>query len=133
MHRLRPHSRGFTLLLGALTTLASFATDMGLPVLAEMAGSLGIPVGRAALSLSVFMAGFALGPLAFGPAGVMYAADSTAGKIYALDLGAGIHLLPEYKSFTVGPFFRYTQGAIEVSRVSEVHRHSTGGYVAFEF
>ena len=30
MHRLRPHSRGFTLLLGALTTLASFATDMGL-------------------------------------------------------------------------------------------------------
>jgi MFS transporter, DHA1 family, multidrug resistance protein len=67
MHRLRPHSRGFTLLLGALTTLASFATDMGLPVLAEMAGSLGIPVGRAALSLSVFMAGFALGPLVFGP------------------------------------------------------------------
>ena len=38
MHRLRPHSRAFTLLLGALTTLASFATDMGLPVLAEMAG-----------------------------------------------------------------------------------------------
>ena len=67
MHRLRPHSRGFTLLLGALTTLASFATDMGLPVLAEMADSLGVPPGRAALSLSVFMAGFALGPLVFGP------------------------------------------------------------------
>jgi DHA1 family bicyclomycin/chloramphenicol resistance-like MFS transporter len=67
MHRLRPHSRGFTLLLGALTTLASFATDMGLPVLAEMADSLGVPAGRAALSLSVFMAGFALGPLVFGP------------------------------------------------------------------
>ena len=67
MHRLRPHSRGFTLLLGALTTLASFATDMGLPVLAGMADSLGVPAGRAALSLSVFMAGFALGPLVFGP------------------------------------------------------------------
>jgi MFS transporter, DHA1 family, multidrug resistance protein len=67
MHRLRPHSRAFTILLGALTTLASFATDMGLPVLAEMSDSLGIPAGRAALSLSVFMAGFALGPLAFGP------------------------------------------------------------------
>ena len=67
MHRLHPHSRGFTLLLGALTTLASFATDMGLPVLAEMADSLGVPAGRAALSLSVFMAGFALGPLVFGP------------------------------------------------------------------
>jgi len=67
MHRLHPHSRGFTLLLGALTTLASFATDMGLPVLAQMADSLGVPAGRAALSLSVFMAGFGLGPLAFGP------------------------------------------------------------------
>jgi hypothetical protein len=29
-----------------------------------------------------------LGPLGFGPNGVMYAADSIAGKIYALDLGA---------------------------------------------
>jgi hypothetical protein len=29
-----------------------------------------------------------LGPLTFGPNGVMYAADSLAGKIYALDLGA---------------------------------------------
>jgi hypothetical protein len=29
-----------------------------------------------------------IGPLAFGPDGVLYAADSLAGKIYALDLGA---------------------------------------------
>lgn len=29
-----------------------------------------------------------IGPLGFGPSGVMYAADSVAGKIYALDLGA---------------------------------------------
>src|SRR5215207_4463373 len=67
MHRLRPHSVPFTLLLGALATLASFATDMGLPVLAETAASLGVAPGRAALTMSVFLAGFALGPLAFGP------------------------------------------------------------------
>ena len=67
MHRLRPHTVAFTLLLGALATLASFATDMGLPVLDEMAASLGVAPGRAALSLSVFMAGFAFGPLVFGP------------------------------------------------------------------
>src|SRR6476659_5493050 len=67
MRRLGPHTVAFTFLLGALATLASFATDMGLPVLGEMAHSLGIPPGRAALSLSVFMAGFALGPLVFGP------------------------------------------------------------------
>src|SRR6476659_2371227 len=67
MRRLGPHTVAFTFLLGALATLASFATDMGLPVLGEMAASLGVAPGRAALSLSVFMAGFALGPLVFGP------------------------------------------------------------------
>lgn len=67
MNRLRPHSIAFTLLLGALVTLASFATDMGLPVLGETAASLHVTPARAALTLSVFMAGFALGPLVFGP------------------------------------------------------------------
>lgn len=67
MSRLRPHSVGFTLLLGTLVTLASFATDMGLPVLAATAASLGVAPGEAALTLSVFMAGFALGPLLFAP------------------------------------------------------------------
>lgn len=64
---LRPHSLSFTLLLASLVTLASFATDMGLPVLAATAASLGVAPGTAALTLGVFMAGFALGPLFFGP------------------------------------------------------------------
>jgi DHA1 family bicyclomycin/chloramphenicol resistance-like MFS transporter len=67
MTRIRPHSIAFTLLLGALVTLASFATDMGLPVLADTAHSLAVSPARAALTFSVFMAGFALGPLVFGP------------------------------------------------------------------
>jgi DHA1 family bicyclomycin/chloramphenicol resistance-like MFS transporter len=65
--RLDPHSTAFTILLGSLVTLASFATDMGLPVLAETARSLGVTPGAAALTLSVFLAGFAIGPLVFGP------------------------------------------------------------------
>ncbi len=40
---------------------------MGLPVLAETGASLGVTPGRAALTLSVFMAGYALGPLVVGP------------------------------------------------------------------
>jgi MFS transporter, DHA1 family, multidrug resistance protein len=64
---LRPHSVPFTLVLGSLVTLASFATDMGLPVLAATAASLGVAPGTAALTLGVFLAGFALGPLVFGP------------------------------------------------------------------
>ena len=65
--RLRPHSLTFTLLLGALVTLASFATDMGLPVLSSTAASLGVSPATAALTMSVFMAGFAFGPLVLGP------------------------------------------------------------------
>jgi DHA1 family bicyclomycin/chloramphenicol resistance-like MFS transporter len=65
--RIRPQSPAFTILLGALVTLASFATDMGLPVLDQTAASLGVTAATAALTLSVFMAGFATGPLVFGP------------------------------------------------------------------
>ena len=67
MPRLRPASPAFTALLGALVTLGSFATDMGLPVLAATAASLGVTPARAALTFSAFMAGFAAGPLVFGP------------------------------------------------------------------
>ena len=67
MSSLRPHTLSFTLLLGALVTLASFATDMGLPVLGATASSLGVTPATAALTFSVFLAGFAAGPLVFGP------------------------------------------------------------------
>ena len=67
MKPLNPHSIRFTLLLGSLVTLASFATDMARPVLSATALSLGITPARAALTRSVFMAGFAVGPLVFGP------------------------------------------------------------------
>ena len=67
MRPLRTETSSFTLLLGAIVTMGSFATDMGLPVLAATAASLGVTPGRAALTLSVFLAGFAVGPLVFGP------------------------------------------------------------------
>ncbi len=65
--RLRPTSPAFTVLLATLVTLASFATDMGLPVLDATAAALGVAPATAALTLSVFMVGFATGPLVFGP------------------------------------------------------------------
>ena len=67
MSRLNPHSVRFTLLLASLVTLASFATDMGLPVLAETGASLGVTPATAALTMSVFMIGFAFGPLVVAP------------------------------------------------------------------
>lgn len=65
--RLSATSPGFTLLLAGLATLSAFATDMSLPVLADTAASFGAPVGRAALTLSTFMIGFAVAPLVSGP------------------------------------------------------------------
>ncbi len=65
--RLATHSPFFTLLLAAVATLAAFATDMSLPVLADTAASFSVTVGRAALSLSTFMIGFAVAPLLSGP------------------------------------------------------------------
>jgi MFS transporter, DHA1 family, multidrug resistance protein len=87
MARLRPHSVAFILLLGSLVTLASFATDMGLPVLAATATSLGVTAGKAALTLSVFMAGFALGPLLFAPL------SDARGRRPILLLGSGMFAL----------------------------------------
>lgn len=65
--RLASTSPLFTLLLAALATLAAFATDMSLPVLDETARTFGVPVGRAALTLSTFLIGFAFAPLFSGP------------------------------------------------------------------
>lgn len=65
--RLSIHSPLFTLLLAACATLSAFATDMSLPVLADTAASFGVSVGRATLSLSTFMIGFAVAPLLSGP------------------------------------------------------------------
>lgn len=65
--RLAATSPLFTLLLAGLATLSAFATDMSLPVLGDTAATFGVPVGRAALTLSTFMIGFAVAPLVSGP------------------------------------------------------------------
>ncbi len=65
--RLPATSPLFTLLLAGLATLSAFATDMSLPVLGDTAATFGVPVGRAALTLSTFMIGFAVAPLVSGP------------------------------------------------------------------
>src|SRR5690349_18715720 len=65
--RIRPGSFAFTLLLGALSMLPPFSIDMGLPALPAMAQSLGTTSAGASLSLSLFMLGFALAPLVYGP------------------------------------------------------------------
>lgn len=55
------------LLLASLAGLTPLAIDMYLPSLPTIADDLGVPVAQAQLTISVFLAGFALGQLFYGP------------------------------------------------------------------
>ncbi|MHA6964229.1 Bcr/CflA family multidrug efflux MFS transporter [Zobellella denitrificans] len=55
------------LLLASLAGLTPLAIDMYLPSLPTIARDLGVPVAQAQLTISVFLAGFALGQLFYGP------------------------------------------------------------------
>ena len=60
-------SVAFILLLGALAALPPLAIDMGLPALPDLEQSLGASSTLAGMTLSVFLFGFAAGPLVLGP------------------------------------------------------------------
>ena len=106
MSRLNPHSVRFTLLLASLVTLGSFATDMGLPVLAATASSLGVAPATAALTMSVFMVGFAFGPLVVAPVSDRF------GRRPVLLLGVAA-----FAAFGALGAFAYSLGALLVWRL----------------
>ncbi|CAM4027298.1 multidrug effflux MFS transporter [Vreelandella rituensis] len=59
--------RRVAVLVAANTALAPFAIDAYLPAMAALAESIGASIHRTELSISVFLFGFALGQLFFGP------------------------------------------------------------------
>ncbi|MCH4563729.1 multidrug effflux MFS transporter [Halomonas sp. EGI 63088] len=61
------NARRVALLVAANTALAPFAIDAYLPAMAALAASVGASIHHAELSISVFLAGFAIGQLLFGP------------------------------------------------------------------
>lgn len=62
-----PTSRAFVVLLGALTALTALSIDMSLPALPRLAAVFATTPDKAQLTLSVFLIGFAIGQLAYGP------------------------------------------------------------------
>lgn len=64
---LSPHSRGLIFLLGALTGLTALSIDMSLPALPTLAQVFGTDADRAALTLSMFLAGYSVSQLFYGP------------------------------------------------------------------
>ncbi|WP_213766203.1 multidrug effflux MFS transporter [Caballeronia sp. dw_19] len=65
--RLAPQSILFAVFLGALAALPPISIDMALPALGNIANALDASASQAGLTLSLFMAGFAVGPIAYGP------------------------------------------------------------------
>jgi len=59
--------RSLLFLLASLTALAPLAIDAYLPAIPSMAISFGTSIHRVELSLSLFLAGFAIGQLIGGP------------------------------------------------------------------
>jgi MFS transporter, DHA1 family, multidrug resistance protein len=70
--RIPPTSTAFTLLLGFLVALPSFGIDMSLPALTATGAALRVAPGQAGLMMSLFMLGFAIAPLVYGPASDRY-------------------------------------------------------------
>src|SRR5258708_1382665 len=62
-----PASMAFTLLMSFLSALPSFAIDMSLPAITETAAALRVAPAQAGLMMSLFMVGFAVAPLFYGP------------------------------------------------------------------
>ena len=60
-------SVAFTLMLGALAALPPLGIDMSLPALPSIASGLSTSAAASGATLSIFLLGFALAPLIFGP------------------------------------------------------------------
>ena len=65
--KIGPESRAFVFLLGALTALTALAIDMSLPALPELGHAFNAPPHQVQLTLSLFIAGYAVGQLVVGP------------------------------------------------------------------
>ncbi|MFZ4530780.1 MAG: multidrug effflux MFS transporter [Alsobacter sp.] len=64
---LRPDTLALTVVLALLTALGPLSTDMYLPSLPAIAQALGADTARTQLTLSLFLVGFAVGQLIWGP------------------------------------------------------------------
>src|ERR1700681_1975497 len=83
--RVPPASMTFTLLLSFLVALPSFGIDMNLPALTAKGAALHVTPAQAGLMMSLFMLGFAVAPLFYGPASDRYGRKPRRGvRLHAL-------------------------------------------------
>ena len=87
---LRPQSLGFTFLIGALAALPPLSIDLGLPALTLLQTHLGASPAQAAMTLSLFLAGFGVSQLVMGPLSDRYGRRPVMLAGMALYAAAGI-------------------------------------------
>lgn len=57
----------FIVMLGLLSALPPLATDIGLPAIPNLQANFGVSIGQATQTLTLFLLGFSIGPVLFGP------------------------------------------------------------------
>lgn len=105
-----PQSLVFIVFLAALAGLPPLSIDMALPALHAIATTLDTSPGRAGLTLSLFMAGFAITPLIYGPL------SDRVGRRPVLLFGLGLFTISSVAcafspSITVLLLARFAEGA----------------------
>ncbi|MCC2976848.1 Bcr/CflA family efflux MFS transporter [Sphingomonas sp. PL-96] len=93
----------FTVFLGALSALPPLSIDMGLPGVPAIEAGMPGAAGRGALTLSLFLAGFALSPLACGPLADRFGRrKTTAVGLFAFVLAATACVFAQSFSLLLG-------------------------------
>jgi len=108
--RIPPASVTFTLLLSFLVALPAFGIDMSLPALTAIGATFGSTPSQAGLTMSLFMLGFAIGPLFYGPASDRFGRKPMAVLGCALFAIAGVGCLVA-RSLPALLAWRFVQGA----------------------
>nr|WP_221195790.1 multidrug effflux MFS transporter [Halomonas organivorans] len=110
---MRPTSAATVAVLAALTALGPLATDMYLPAMPAMAEALGASPERVQLTLSVYMAGFALAQLFCGPVSDRFGRRPVMIAGFGLFLVASLlcALAPDIEWLLLGRFLQALGGA----------------------
>lgn len=128
---LRRDSFAFTAFLGTLTALPPLSIDMGLPGLPAIEASFADAAGRGPLTLSLFLAGFAISPLICGPLADRFGRRATLlDGLLLFSIAAGACALAP--SFTVLLVCRLVQGfaagacaILPIAIVRDLFQHAT--------
>ena len=128
---LRRDSFAFTAFLGTLTALPPLSIDMGLPGLPAIEASFADAAGRGPLTLSLFLAGFAISPLICGPLADRFGRRATLlDGLLLFSIAAGACALAP--SFTVLLVCRLIQGfaagacaILPIAIVRDLFQHAT--------